>query len=561
MVDGMKKKTPVYWIGSYAKPHTGMILLLTLISGSIALGFILLALMASRVIDCILSGNFASLPIQLLCLCGIVALQAVFNIISSNLRIRVSGKLEIAMKQSLFSVVLNRNYSDITQYHSGELINRLTSDVEIIVNGIVTLIPQTVSLGTKLVAGLTVLFLLDYKFAAAISLFGLASAFFSRFYSKKYKQLHKEVQRTNGIVRAFMQENIENLTVIKSFANEKPVLDHLAQAQQQNYQAKVKRNAVSNAANTAFYAAFTTGYYAALAWGAFQVVGGGMSVGMLTAFLQILEQIKAPFRNVSGLLPQYYAMIASAERLQELEAVPAEKETVSPQISAYNTFQRLAMKNVSFSYGEETIFSHMDFQLETNEKVAIIGPSGIGKSTLVKLLLGLFPCQEGEAYVQLAAGDDKLPLGKGTRQLFAYVPQGNYLFSGTVRETVSFYGREIEEEAMRAAAETACIWDFISSLPEKWDTRIGERGLGLSEGQAQRLAVARALLSNAPVLLLDECTSALDRDTELQLLENLKQVTRTVLFISHKPKALKYCDRVLKIEDHKFVEVKECGCK
>ncbi len=552
-----KKITSLQWIYIYGKKSLGAVCLLAVFSGLIAGSFILLALVSSAILDIATGSREGNIWIQVLFLILLILLQAVLNIVSSNVRIRVTTKIEMRIRQGVFSMILKKQYGEVNKIHSGEILNRLTSDVDIVVGGIVSLIPQAISMLTKIVAGLVVLFSIDARFTGLVLAVGGLVCIFSRIYSRHFKYLHKEVQRTNGVVRSYMQECLENIVVIKSFVNEQAVCGKLNDFQRDNYKIRIKRNAISNIANTLVYVMFTAGYYAALAWGALQISAGVMTFGTLTAFLQIIQQIKAPFRNVSGLIPQYYSMQASAERLMELEEM--EEEQAESKISDVHRFQKefraITAEDVVFSYVEgEPVLENASLRIEKGELLAIVGESGIGKSTLIKLLLHLMPCDKGHLYLETDA--EKIEIDAGTRNVFSYVPQGNMIMSGTIRDNITFCNEDVTDEEIKRAAQTACIWDFIETLPNGLDTVLTERGEGLSMGQVQRIAIARAILDDAPILLLDECTASLDKDTEWQVLQNLKKMnTKTIICISHTSAGIACCDRVLQIENKKFTEV------
>lgn len=551
------KISSLQWIYHYSRRFIGYILLLSAISGTIAGSFILLALVSSSVLDIATGSREGNLWIQIFGLAMLIVFQAVLNIISSNVRIRVTTKIEMCVKQGVFSKVLRKQYQEVSKIHSGEILNRLTSDVDIVVGGIVSLIPQAISMLTKIVAGVVVLFSIDARFTGIVLCVGVVVCILSRFYSRHFKYLHKEVQRTNGIVRSYMQECLENLIVIKSFVNENAVGGKLNEFQSENYRIRIKRNTISNFANTMVYVLFTAGYYAALAWGALQISAGVMTFGTLTAFLQIINQIKAPFRNVSGLIPQYYSMQASAERLMELEEMTDEQaeSKIFDVAEFYRAFRAIVADGVTFSYMDgETVLEDISLRVEKGDLLAIVGESGIGKSTLVKLLLHLMPCDSGNLYLETES--QKIEIDAGTRNIFSYVPQGNMIMSGTIRENITFCNPKVTDAQIQRAAEVACIWDYIETLPQGLDTMLKERGEGLSMGQIQRIAIARAILDDAPILLLDECTASLDKETEWNVLQNLKKMnTKTIICISHTAAAMRCCDRVVRIKNRKFTEV------
>ena len=547
-------RDPVKWLWHYNRKYAWAVGLLSLVSAGISGSFLLLALVSKQVLD-IATGAAAG---QAAWYCGalfvVIAVQAGLNILRANLQVRVMTKLEMNLRTRMFSLLLHKRYSEVKLIHSGEILNRFTSDIDVIVSGIIGLFPQLFSMLTQLIGGLAVLFTVDRAFSMVILAVGLAVLLAGRLYSGKFRYLHKEVQRTNGKVRAFLQECMENLVVIKSFVSEHPVLGHLDEYQQENYQIRKKRTAVSNVANTAVYVLFSSGYYAALVWGAFRVASGQMTFGTITALLQIINQIKAPVRNMSGLLPQYYSMLASAERLMELENLPDEtiREEITDPAGFYEQMKEIRLDHGTFSYEDgEVVFSDASLRIRKGVKLAIAGPSGAGKSTLFKLLLSLDRLQKGKLVIVTETGE--FPVDAGMRSLFSYVPQGNLILSGTIRENLLFGNEGVTEAAMREAARAACIAEEIEQFPAGYDSVLGERSIGLSEGQAQRLAIARALLSRAPVLLLDECTSALDPETETKLLSNLKKLEgRTILCVSHKDTTIKSCEEIVWLENGKF---------
>lgn len=546
----------IRWIYQYSRKEMGAVFLLAVFSGLIAGSFIVMALVSSRILDIATGSRSGNLLLYVLALSGLILLQAALNVLHSNMRVRALSKIDMRMKQGVFSVLLKKQYNDVRKMHSGELLNRLTSDIEIVAGSVVSLIPQAISILTRLCAGLYVLFSIDAGFTFFVLLAGGLVCVCSRIYSRHFKYLHKEVQRTGGLVRSYMQECLENMIVIKSFVNENAVCGRLDEVQKEHYKIRLKRNAVSNLANTMVYVMFTAGYYAALVWGALNISAGVMTFGTLTAFLQIIQQIKAPFRNVSGLIPQYYSMQASAERLMELDMMAdeqAESKIFNVQ-EFYGQLQSITASHVDFAYEDgEVVLRDVNLRIKKGELIAIVGESGIGKSTLMKLLLHLMPCSRGALYFETEKGNQQIDAG--TRNMFSYVPQGNMIMSGTLRDNICFCNSAVSDDDIRKAAEAACIWDYIESLPKGLDTVLSERGEGLSVGQIQRLAIARAVLNDAPVLLLDECTASLDKETEGKVLRNLKKMnTKTIICISHTKAGVECCDRVLKIEHGRIFE-------
>ncbi len=542
------------WILHYTRREIKWVAALSVITGAISFGFIWLALVSKRVLDIATGDTEGSLWFAGLELLLVICFQAALNIVYNNIAIRALGRGDIAIKQGVFEKLLKKKWSELNAYHSGELINRFTSDVDVIINGVVDIVPTAIALITRLIAGLAVLFMIDARFtliALGVGVFVFVAA---KLYSKHFKYLHKLLQTENGKVRSFLQECFENIIVIKSFASDDIVKDRLDSRQKNALKVMYKKQTVSNVANTGVYVLFTGSYYAALIWGAVSINAGTLTFGTLTAFLQIIDQIKGPMANISGLVPKFYACLASAERLMELEELPDEDRTSLGECKKlYDELEGIELRAVDFAYKDEVVLKNASAFIKKGEFTAITGASGSGKSTIIKLILNLIEPDRGEILLKLISGEKKL--NSACRELFAYVPQGNMVLSGTMRENIAFCRPDASDEAITAAAEKAMLGELLASLENGLDTQIGERGLGLSEGQTQRLAVARALLSGAPILLLDEATSALDEKTEAELLQNLRSMEgKTCIFISHRTNTLKLCDKIIEFDGKTLTE-------
>ena len=478
----------------------------------------------------------------------VLLLVRLFLQISINYaNVHANSRFEIELKRHVFKTLINKDYLAVSQFHSGELLNRINSDVSVIVNGIVTIIPAFALFATSLVGGFWMLYSIDRFLALLILAVGPLVFLGARVYSKRYKVLHKDCQEAEGKTKSFMLEVLQNILVVKSFSNENVVLDKSEELQRNNYRLKVKRTTVSVFAHVGIFLVFNAGYYFALAYCAYRLSAGQLTYGDLMAVLQLVNQIQSPFKNISGLVPRIFEVAASVERLMELEGLREESRTGRslPQ-TAYEEMEALVFENVTFSYNADSVVADMNFSINKGECVVVAGESGVGKSTAMKLLLGILEPDCGSIY--LKTHREKIKLGRATRELFAYVPQGNLILSGTIRENICFARADAAEAEIIQCAKIAQIWDFISSLEEGLDTVIGEKGLGLSEGQAQRISIARALLYGAPVLLLDESTSALDSQTEAALLQAVRGMTdKTCVIVSHKQAAFDICDKVVYI--------------
>ncbi|MEG2396058.1 MAG: ABC transporter ATP-binding protein [Oscillospiraceae bacterium] len=551
----MKNKTAEKWIFENSKSQIPMLVLLSISNAVYAVLGVSMALLSKYIIDSAQKGSREDLIKYSAILLLNIVLQVVINIFSKSFEARVKGKLEIKYKSKLFSAILKKDYSVITKYHSGELLNRLTGDVAIVADGVATILPISISMITRLVAAFLILINLDKYFAFVIIAAGIALFVITRLFRGSIKRLHKKVMETDGKTRSFMQEGIESLLVIKIFGVDKKMKENANELQEENYKAKIKKNNLSIFANTGFSMAFSFGQLFALVWCALKLCTGTISFGTLTALIQLVNQVQAPLSGISGIFPSYYAMLSSAERIMEIEDLSESKAINSSDIDIKkleNNFNKISFEGVSFSYENDMLYKDATFEIFKNDFVVISGISGIGKSTLFKLLVGVLPPTKGK--IEICSETEAFGTDKYTRPLFAYVPQGNMLFSGTIRENVRFIKSQATDEQILEALKISCAYNFVMELPKGLDTELLENGQGLSEGQIQRLAVARAILCDAPILLLDEATSALDEETEKELLKNIKAINnKTCIIISHKNAAYEICNKEIIIKNDKII--------
>lgn len=485
----------------------------------------------------------------------VITCQLILNLISKSIAERCKGRLEMIFKKHLLQTIMKKDYSKITAIHSGELQNRMFNDVTVITDGFTTILPNIVFLVTKLVCAFVYLVVIDKIFAFVFLGGGILIFLGTQAFRKPLKRLHKRVQETEGKTRSFIQEAITNLLVVKTFSVEEKISDKTDILQEENYSAKMKRRFFNIAANASLSTIFNIGYVFALVFGALRLIDGTFTYGTVTAMLQLVNQIQSPFAALSSIMPQYFALIASAERLMEIENIPDEVANNDNDINVDDTYSALKtidFNNITFGYDRDIILKETSLTVNKGDFVAIMGISGIGKSTLLKLLLGVFKVEDGS--INLNLGDYGIPVDMHTRRLFSYVPQGNMLLSGTIRENLTFINENATDDEIQQAIQISCADQFIKDLPQGLDTVIGEKGIGLSEGQLQRLAIARSLLSKSPVLLLDEATSALDEETEHRFLTNLKQLDdKTCIIVSHKKAALDICNKHVQISNSKIV--------
>lgn len=541
-----KDRTTYKWLFRQTKSQLFKIITLVITNGIQAAMSIVFSLMCKGIVDGAVSHSKDQVIKYGFGLFAVIMTQLILRVYGNSIAEVIKFRLGMGLRSQMLHFITRKEYSSTSAYHSGEILNRMFSDVDIIAQGLTGILPNVVNLLTRLICAVGVLIALDTSFTMVFICSGTCLFFVTRLFRKKMKMLHKDVQTKEGKVRSFLQETIENLLIVKVFGCEEKMEKTNTINQNIHYKAQMKRRTLSIFANAGFSFVFQAGYLFAMVWGARGIYLGIMTYGTLTAILQLVNQIQQPFANLSGLLPMFYGVLASAERIIELENLPEEKP--SERKLNYNDFKEISVKNMSFSYGENHVLNDVNIEIEKGDFVSLTGLSGGGKSTLFLLLLGAYQPTEGT--ITFDTADDKYHCGQETRRLFAYVPQGNFLFSGTVEENIRMLNENASTEDVIAAAKVACAYDFIQDFPDKFETKIGEKGFGISEGQAQRIAIARAILSNAPILLLDEATSALDEETEARLLANIADLkNRTCLIVTHRPAALSICGKHLLLNE------------
>lgn len=502
------------------------------------------ALASRDLLDCATGnydGSFKGCIITIvLLLAADISVQSMYNILS----VRLGALYKNRMQRKLFNDVLHSDFALLSEYHSGEVINRLTKDISLVSSNMVDFVPNAVILISGVIMSFWALFVIDASLSVICIALGPLVLVGSVLYGKRVKKLHKNCLQSDGKILSLMHEGIQNLLVIKAFGKEKKFGALASRLQRENYKLNMRVGYISLLVNVMYFLALTAAYYFAVAWCAYKIHKGIMTVGAFAAVIQLVGSVQAPFKEISGMLSAFFATCASAERIMELEALKKD----SSDILHISDFDGIEVNGVDFSYGKEQVLKGASLTIQKGDIAVITGGSGIGKSTLFKLILGIYSPDNGDMYIYNSK--KKVKMGAHTRNAFSYVPQGNMILSGTIAENISFFEEAPDMARVEEAARCACIYEYIATLPDGMDTVVGEGGMGLSEGQAQRLAIARAMYENTPVILMDEATSALDEDTETRILENIKSLgSKTCILITHRPKALSIATKHLHIEN------------
>lgn len=481
-------------------------------------------------------------------LCCIVVLQVGLGIASRWVRATLGIEAQNRMRRKLFARLLNCEWKKLKKYHTGNLLNRIERDVRDVISFLTEDIPSFVTTCAQFLGAFIFLFWMDRTLACIIVLVIPFFVICSKLYIRKMRSLTHEIRESESRIQATIQESLQHSLVIKTLERTGTMCEKLSGLQRRLRGEVIVKTKYSTVSSTLMNIGFASGYLVTFIWGVTNLEKGLITYGALIAFIQLVGQIQGPVRTLTKFVPVFISTFTATERLMELEEIPVEK--TNEPVPEFAGTVGIDISRLTFSYTPDSryIFNNFNFDFPPGSITAILGETGSGKTTLIRLLLALArPC---EGWVTLY--DEKglrTPVSPAARSVFSYVPQGNTLISGTIRENLLLGNPDATEQQMAEALRNAAA-EFVFLLPQNLDTVCGEMGDGLSEGQAQRIAIARALLKESPVLLLDEATSSLDAETERRVISNIISAYgyRTILFVTHRPEVLKYCTQTLRLE-------------
>lgn len=482
-------------------------------------------------------GNLLQYSIILVTL---VVIQILLRLWDIRLRRMTEVRMANSIRLNVFSRLLYTRWQELSTLHSGDMLTRIIKDTDDVINVIVTTFPLAISAGVQFIGALVILFILDPILALILGIGMPLLALFGRLYYTKMRKYTVEVKESESLITSMMEESLLNQIIIRTFERQENELNRLEKLQSKLHRSVHKRTNISVVANLLMGSTFSGGYITAFIWSAYGLAKKTVSFGTVTAYLQLVNRIQRPLFDLIRLLPSIVSAKTAVERLIYLTGFKLEdiKEKI-----VLNGKITLKFENVTFAYTPESkpVLSDFSMIVKPGTMVAVMGETGVGKTTLLRLLLALIKPDSGK--ITISDGNEDVTISERTRANFVYVPQGNSLFSGTIRDNLLMGDLSADDDELKRVLKIA-VAEFVFDLPEGLDTVLGENGSGLSEGQAQRIAIARSLLRPGKVLLFDEATSALDNDTEREFLKNLKSEIsdRTVLFITHQREVASFCE-------------------
>jgi ABC-type multidrug transport system fused ATPase/permease subunit len=541
----------IKWYIQAARPYwkqMSIMLLCNLLIAGCAVGYVFVS---KKLVDVAVAlfksgGSGRELGVWAAAMIAIVLVRILLNAVRSFVQTTTEVKFKNALRRRLFDSLMHLRNESAVRLHSGDLLNRMLEDVRVVSSAFAVSIPSLIGTVFQLIAALVYLIILDWRLALVIIVVVPGGIAVGKFVTRRIRNLTSDIRKSDASVQSHLQESIQHLSLLQSLEYTDVSTSELDGLQGTLYGNELKRVKFSVTSRMLIGLAMQAGQVITFLWGAFGISTGAITYGMMTAFLQLVGQVQRPIIELSTKLPSLIHSSASIDRLNEIENLPHE-EVGDPVL--LEGVVGVKLEDVSFAYAdsEKDVLEDFSFDFTPGSRTAIVGPTGVGKSTLIRILLSFLNPRKGKVELYVA-GQDPIAVSPSTRCNLVYVPQGNSLFSGTIRENLLMGNPEADDSQLESALRTAAA-DFVFGLPAGLETQCFEAGGGLSEGQAQRIAIARALLRPGSVLLLDEFSSALDAETETKLLERLTTALpdHTMIFITHREKVIEYCNSVLRM--------------
>lgn len=550
------------WIYQYAR-HYWMVMIFYTMLGMFGAVVSLVSGLVSRDLVDIITGHESGAVIQTFAIMiGLNIGTTLISQISDYASSYLSMKVDAEIKADIFSKILVTDWESLTNYHTGDLLTRWSSDASNISSGVLNFIPNIIIYSFRFISAFVMVVYHDASFAIFAFLGMPVSLIMSKTLLKRMVNNNRRSAAMGAKMSGFNQETFSNIQTIKAFDLIRLYIERLKQLQKEYIQMRLDFQKMSIGTSLLLSTVGLLVSYLSYGWGIYRVWSGAISYGTMTMFLTLSGTLSGSLHNLTSLVPTIIGLTTSAGRLMDIIEMPREDYSQNDEVGRfYEKYASegisLSIQNMDYTYKNGTqVFSNASLEAHPHEVIALVGPSGEGKTTMIRLLLSLMQLQSGSACLYGSqASADVIPLTPSTRKLFSYVPQGNTMFSGTIAENMRNVKQDATDAEIIEALKLACAWDFVKKLPNGIDSKIMERGGGFSEGQAQRLSIARALLRNSPILLLDEATSALDTATERNVLRNIMQdnYPRTCIVTTHRPSVLHICKRVYAIRNKQCV--------
>ena len=546
------------WLYSYAAKYKWLIVIYIVI-GLFATGLALAAsLVTKNLINEVLGGKISAAAVALYVFLGLsgIAVSALNRRLSAKISLRVNNEI----RADVFGKFISTTWEEVSAFHSGDLLNRINGDVSTVADSVIGWIPSVTIKSAQFIGAIAIICYYDAAMAL-LSLISIpAAALISSLLLRKMRSYGTKIREAGSELMSFFEESLQNIQTVKAFGLSQSLDGRLAQLQKIYYDTSLEYNALSVKVTSGMSVLGLFVSYLCMGWCIFRLFTGAIDIGTMVLFIQLSSYLSSSISSLISSVPTVISATVSAGRIISVLNLPREEEDESlaaREIVDFGEAPEIEFRDVSFGYKNGgKVFSEVNLTVAPGEFAAFVGPSGGGKTTLLRLLLGLVKPQSGQA--TLSAKGKTTEISSATRRIFTYVPQEKAMFSGTVAEMLRLFSPEATDEEINAALKAACAYDFVAALPEGINTPLGERGAGFSEGQNQRLAIARAVLRKAPVLLLDEATSALDLETERRVLENITALCRgkTLIVMTHRESVLPLCDSVYRISGGKVEKVR-----